>query len=417
MEINKNYNKKILIILIAIGVIAILASSYIKYIGPFAAELSERDRDPERIEKLSLIDSALTKLKDTNPDIFLGEINRVYISAPSYSANCSGLNLPSLPDEWEYRCKPETDFQKTDGTGWMPVDFTKLSDDKDNVIPNKNVILNSFQDLLPIDPANTADSGYYYAYVVGENNDWVLTSLLESDKYLKETAIKDGGSDPARIEVGSNLNIWVKVSGLVGYWNLDEGKGTTTADFSGQGNNGTLVNGLTWVDGKLGKALSFDGVDDYIDAGSKASLQLRKPYTFEAWVKADNFNDNSTIVALYEDAPNYIFLSRSYERWAFILVIEGVGTQILSDAAAQTDVWVHTVATVDSSGNMSLYINGVKQAETDTTNDLTGTGTVRIGWLGYSNPAYYFDGLIDEVRIYNQALSETEIRAIYNAIK
>ncbi|MBU4338844.1 hypothetical protein KKD57_04800, partial [Patescibacteria group bacterium] len=256
----KNKRNIFLIILIIIGIIAILVSIYILNLKPYVAELEKRDRDPARIEDLSLIDSALTKLRDANPNIFWGDQNRVYVSLPSYSANCSGLELPSLPEGFEYRCKTEAEYLKIDGQGWLPVDFTKLPKDF------------KFEKSLPKDPVKTDDSRYYYSYTIGEKNDFVITSLLESDEYLKKTALNDGGTDPMRLEVGSNLQLWAKVSGLVGYWNFDEGEGKIAKDLSGNGNDGNLISGPVWIDGKVGKALSFYGVDDYVEIPNSISL-------------------------------------------------------------------------------------------------------------------------------------------------
>ncbi|MCK4342415.1 MAG: LamG domain-containing protein [Phycisphaerae bacterium] len=71
---------------------------------------------------------------------------------------------------------------------------------------------------------------------------------------------------------------------LVGYWTYDEGGGGTVHDYSGYGNNGTL-SGANWVSGVLGTALSFDGVDDYVEVADSASLDLTSAFTIEAWVK------------------------------------------------------------------------------------------------------------------------------------
>src|SRR3990167_283101 len=82
-------------------------------------------------------------------------------------------------------------------------------------------------------------------------------------------------------------------SGLVGYWNFDEGSGATVADSSGNGNTGTLTNGPTWTTGKIGQALSFDGSNDYVDAGTGSSLNLASSLTVSAWIKPDTFGGGS----------------------------------------------------------------------------------------------------------------------------
>src|SRR3990167_8862308 len=86
----------------------------------------------------------------------------------------------------------------------------------------------------------------------------------------------------------SNLEIAIAAaptSGLVGYWNFDEGSGATVADSSGNGNNGTLSGGPTWVTGKVGSgALSFDGTNDYINIPSSALYDFAGDFTVSAWV-------------------------------------------------------------------------------------------------------------------------------------
>jgi len=83
--------------------------------------------------------------------------------------------------------------------------------------------------------------------------------------------------------------------GLVGYWDFDIGKnGITAYDRSGQGNHGTLTNmeaTTDWVDGKVGQALSFDGVNDYVNAGNDSSLNISDKATISAWVKVTSWFD------------------------------------------------------------------------------------------------------------------------------
>jgi len=74
---------------------------------------------------------------------------------------------------------------------------------------------------------------------------------------------------------------------LVGLWHFDEGTGTTAADSSGNNNNGTLVNGPTWTTGKVGGALSFDGVDDYASLGTSGMPSGSQPFSISVWMKKD----------------------------------------------------------------------------------------------------------------------------------
>ena len=81
--------------------------------------------------------------------------------------------------------------------------------------------------------------------------------------------------DSQTLSQNSNLSIIKNLqNGLVGYWRFDEGSGSIAYDYSGNGNNGTLINGPTWVDGILGKALEFDGVNDYVNIPDSSSLDI-----------------------------------------------------------------------------------------------------------------------------------------------
>ena len=93
-----------------------------------------------------------------------------------------------------------------------------------------------------------------------------LISLAPAAQALTIQEILQGYDNPTGEVLGATTN------GLVGYWNFDEGTGTTAADSSGSGNNGTLVNGSTWTAGKVGNgALQFDGVDDSVNAGTDSA--------------------------------------------------------------------------------------------------------------------------------------------------
>ena len=191
----------------------------------------------------------------TDGNTSLGLTNKVYVSIPDSSLTCDNLGLPSLPTNWEYRCSNSDNYRKVDSNGWIPVNFTSVS-------------WGSPLPILPIDPVNSTSSGQYYTYVVGGS--YKLTALFESEKYT-ERAAKDGGVDLAEYEIGTNLSLAPFTHGLVGYWKFDEGSGTTASDSSGYGNTGTLSTGASapgWTTGKVGGALSFDGVDDYVDCVS-----------------------------------------------------------------------------------------------------------------------------------------------------
>lgn len=393
MNDNSDYkNERVLEVLIIIGILAILVSVYLKYLKPFIAELSAQKKDPIRIQDLSSINSAIAKLRETNPNLSLGKPNKVYISLPSSSANCQGLELPPLPDSWEYRCKLEAEYRKIDGNGWMPVDFAKLSN-----VPFKE---------LPIDAINDAKNLNYYGFVGNEKSGWVLTAMLESKKYQKAKALTDNGADPARFEIGSDLQLWTKASGLVGYWKFDEGQGQIAKDSSGNGNDGILKNSPAWVNDKIGKALSFDGIDNYIDVGNV----FNNFYSVTTWIYLDNIVGSKPIVN--NPIQFKVIDNKLRVQWH-----DGTNWRAVDSAETlNSNTWYH-VALVHDGTTARFYKNGIKDTAIATISNYSGytPGTV-IGRDGTTG-AEKFKGLIDEVRIYNRALSAEEVRAIYNATK
>src|SRR3989344_3227356 len=103
-----------------------------------------------------------------------------------------------------------------------------------------------------------------------------------------------------------------QTSGLVGHWTFDEGSGTTAQDSSGNNNTGILTNGPTWTTGKIGQALNFDGVDDYVDVANESNFDFERtdPFSISLWV---NYNTTATNMALVNkmqpsgNFPGYTF--------------------------------------------------------------------------------------------------------------
>jgi len=210
-------------------------------------------------------------------------------------------------------------------------------------------------------------------------------------------------------------------NGLVGYWKLDENpaiQGTEIRDSSPFGNHGTLsTNDGTAnksVEGKIARALSFDGVDDYVDCGNKPSLNITDAITIEAWVYLKTFPAHSTILNKGE-AWNYGYTllveNNHYVRVSF----EGLTTSTFLDDTTYllANQWYHLVGLYDGSA-IKIFINGaevksVSSSGTITTND-------RNLWIGreqYGGGRWTPDGFIDEVRIYNRGLSADEIKEHY----
>jgi hypothetical protein len=204
----------------------------------------------------------------------------------------------------------------------------------------------------------------------------------------------------------------VPPSGLVAAFSFNEGTGAAVGDVYGLGNAGA-ISGASWsFTGKFGGALSFDGVDDWVTVADADSLDLTSGMTLEAWVKPSVTRNWSTVIekertpslayALYANS-DAVFGNRPITQ----LWIDGQGRDVRGDSTLPTGVWTHLAATYDGSA-LRLYVNGVQVASESRTGTIaTSTGPLRIGGNSVSNG--FFNGLIDEVRIYKRALTAAEI--------
>ncbi|HUX35523.1 MAG TPA: LamG domain-containing protein, partial [Candidatus Paceibacterota bacterium] len=270
----------------------------------------------------------------------------------------------------------------------------------------------------------------YYTYTPGGS--WELTAIPESQKV--RTNSQQVNQITGAIVTGSDLNLSPLFSsnGLVGYWKFDEGQGTSTQDSSGNGNtgtwNGTL--GSQWATGEVGGAGQFNGSNDWVNAGNGADLNPTSAMTISTWVKFTNLN-RETIASKWGASGNsdYSWLLFA-NMWSsgevnFLTSSDGTGyTNARSSAGAvATGVWYY-IAGVYSGANTTatLYINGAFAGSSTAPSSLkVSTTSLSIGAdhdNGVGEPAYrLFNGLIDDVRIYNRALSAAEIMSLYNATK
>jgi len=213
---------------------------------------------------------------------------------------------------------------------------------------------------------------------------------------------------------GVTLNIGVRDSCILAL-PMNEGTGATAADKSGFGNDGTIT-GASWVDGKYGKALSFNGSTDYISCGDFPDLDAKSSFTWAAWIYADSFPDWARIFDYTYDVDNRIGFGVRSSGKLFLEMVSGgslIGGVNPADKILLADTWYH-VAVVVNGDTVTLYVDGIAEPTTGT---VSGSWT---GWTGvlsigrYGGAAAYFDGILDEAHIYNRALSPDEIQFLYN---
>jgi len=211
--------------------------------------------------------------------------------------------------------------------------------------------------------------------------------------------------------------------GLVGYWSMNEGNGTIAHDFSGNGNNGTIYNSPQWINGKRGSALQFNvsGSSQYIDLGNNPTISSLTNLTLSAWINVQAVGSYTDVISSLRDCCG------AYKGYG--LVLDGSnnpylqigdpsgGLWYLTDPHPQpVGKWVHLTATYDGS-IVKFYVNGVLDYSVSYSGGIgtPATYNTAIGGLGMNPAAFSYHGSIDDVRIYNRALSATEIATLYNA--
>jgi glucose/arabinose dehydrogenase len=205
-------------------------------------------------------------------------------------------------------------------------------------------------------------------------------------------------------------------SSLVAAYAFDEGSGTVAADTSGKGNVGTLAN-ASWVTaGKFGKALSFNGSSARVNVANSASLQLSSAMTLEAWVNPTVVDQSKWRDVIFKGDDNYYLMATTQPRAAAVPagggIIGGSYGEVFAPSELSVNVWTHLAVTHDGA-TLRLYVNGTQVSSTAKTGTIrTSTNQLQIG--GDNIYGQYFQGTIDEVRIYNQALSAAAIQTDMN---
>ena len=199
-------------------------------------------------------------------------------------------------------------------------------------------------------------------------------------------------------------------AGVVAAYGFDEGSGSTVTDTSGNGNNGTIAN-TTWAtSGEFGKALQFNGSSSVVTIPDSASLHLSSGMTLEAWVNPSTV-DSAWRDVVYKGNDNF-YLEATSPNAAIPdagTIAGGSYADAFGNAALPANTWSYLTETYDGS-TLRLYVNGTQVAATAHTGAIsTSTNPLQIG--GDSIYGQYFTGMIDEVRIYNRALTATQIQS------
>jgi glucose/arabinose dehydrogenase len=239
---------------------------------------------------------------------------------------------------------------------------------------------------------------------------WPSTGVTNGTHKLAARARDANANTTTSAEVTVTVSNSVAPTGLVAAYGFEETSGTAVNDSSPAKNNGTAVGGpLSSATGRFGRALSFDGVNDKVEVPDSAALELTNAMTLEAWVKPTTSRLHAPVIAK-ETSSFYTYKLEAGGE------VKGVPEGFISDApwswedAEDTKVlpngaWSHIALTYDGT-NMRFYVNGVLVSTRIAAKPTVDGLKLLIGAYKTTN---FYEGLIDEVRIYNRALSAAEI--------
>jgi len=243
----------------------------------------------------------------------------------------------------------------------------------------------------------------------------------------------DGGDRDTKLTwQGKQDNAWqnpgvlgtAELAGLVGWWKLNETGGRDVADASGNGNVGKILNGQPrWQTsgGKIGGALLFDGQGDYVQVANESNFDFTGEVTVTAWIKVNRFDREWQAIVTKGDSAWRI--QRHQDTAAIEFACSGLQIPsgspyggLYGNKAVNDGKWHHVAGLYDGE-KMYIYVDGVVDVSQPASGAIgTNNHPVYIGENAEMTERFW-NGLIDDVRVYNYALSEGQIVALYNEVK
>jgi hypothetical protein len=248
---------------------------------------------------------------------------------------------------------------------------------------------------------------------------WNTTTASAGSHTLSARARDASGNTTLATSI--SVTVSNAVSGLVAGYAFNQGSGTTAVDSSGNGITGTIA-GATWTTaGKNGNALSFNGSSAYVDLGAPAALNGTGSMTWEAWVRATSSPaDDGQIIARSNSGGGWqLKTSPDTGPQTFGVAISGSGGRVqrYSNTIRALNTWYHVAGVYNATARtLDIYVNGVLD------NGVLRGGPVPASQnvanvnvnIGRRSGGFYFAGVIDDVRVYNRALTQAEIQSDMN---
>ena len=203
------------------------------------------------------------------------------------------------------------------------------------------------------------------------------------------------------------------VDGLVMYYDFENMDGRIVTDKSGLYNDGTCQGNPSWIDGKFNGGLSFNGIDDFVTSGNPENLNITDQITIAAWVKQRDAGNSEHNPWITKGDHSFALKHHAGNNYEFFIYNGGWQVVHAPSAISHNDEWHHFTGTFDGSG-LDLYIDGQRAA----TEQFTGAINVTDHPINVARNAEvsdrFFDGDLDEVRIYNVALTDEQVWTLYN---
>lgn len=273
----------------------------------------------------------------------------------------------------------------------------------------------------------TSDSGSYEPVHIGGLKNGSNTSQNPTNGKLDEIAFYNSALSASDITAIYNSGAPTNLSSdtdLVAYWRMEENTGSTVADSSSNSYTATLTNGPTFstdVPFPSLYSLDFDGTDDYIEVSDHDDLSFGNSstdsaFTMAGWVKLDSTTLQRFVTKSGSSTAEYIFGTGGGSNLLLALYDDttSVVRYRVSSGTLSTGTWTH-VAVTHSGGTIKLFINGTE--DSGSSGDIgsytamhNSTGTVRLG--GYQNGSQYTNGKLDELAVWDEALTSSEITAM-----
>ena len=204
--------------------------------------------------------------------------------------------------------------------------------------------------------------------------------------------------------------------GIVGHWTFDERKGSIARDVSGLGNHGAIKGGAKWTKGIIGGALEFDGTDDFVAIPNEGQFDIAGSITVSAWIRVGSFSKPWQAIVTKGDRAWRLHRAGRTQNVGFACsdLSRGEVGDLLGSSDVADGGWHHVAGVLDGN-TISIFVDGALDASAASSPNISDNDYAMLIGANAQARGRLFQGLIDDVRIYDRALSVTELHALVKA--